>query len=229
MKRVFPTQLRVVDDRGQLNTEEESKKGYYDVTTKNSIRIGVNGLQAIYLSSPGNWYRSCIFTIINLPKVSGLYVADAQDIAENGGLVHDVDEISVCAEPRPSDDPYDLWRIVASVVKTECGRKVTFQQGKKYVTVEGINKDMAKQFYYLLKHSLSKIGAEFKVSYSLLSPFSADTAPDVREKPRRKRHQQNRPKGELIKTTTTTKVVVKDKNDDNARDALDVKRWADLF
>jgi len=164
MKRIFPTQLKVVSDRSSLIDAEEAKKGYYDSNSKNSIRIGVQGNQFLYLSSPGNWYRSYIFELLKIPSEPD----DEADVDENTS--------------------YDGWRLVAQLVKTECGRKVIHHPGENFVTLAGINKDMAKQFYYLTKHTLTKLGVEFKVTHSLMSsPMHLATPPDIREKPKRKR------------------------------------------
>jgi len=192
MKRVFPTQLRVVDDASQLNSEEESKKGYYDPSSKNSIRIGVRGRSAIYLFSPGNWYRHYVFTILNipeLPKIHAECAAGATESFENMDI--DDDESKVPIENNVSkNDDYDLWRIVSQLIKTECGRKVIHRPGQNYLKLAGINKDMAKQFYYLMKHTLAKMGVDFKLTYALFSPFGSATVPDVREKPKRKRQKK---------------------------------------
>jgi len=164
MKRIFPTQLKVVSTRDQLVESEEVKKGYYDATSKNSIRIGVQGNQYLYLSSPGNWYRSYIFKLLKIPAATD----DEPDVDDNV--------------------EYDGWRLVAQLVKTECGRKVIHRPGDTYVTLAGINKDLAKQFYYLTKHTLTKLGVEFTVSHTLVfSAMGSATPPDVREKPKRKR------------------------------------------
>lgn len=170
MKRVFPTQLRVVQEQSQLVTDEEIQKGYYDPSSKNSVRVGVNGTHAIYLSSPGNWYRNYVFTILKIPEEITHQTNEREEVERKG-----------------SDD-YDVWRIVSQLIKTECGRKVIHRPGQKYVTLAGMNKDMAKQFYYLTKHTLTKMGVEFKLSYSIFSPFGSATPPDVRVKPKRKRH-----------------------------------------
>lgn len=189
MKRVFPTQLRVVDNRAELNPVDEAKKGYYDVNSKNTIRVGVRGRSAIYLSSPGNWYRYYVFTILNIPELSKIHFADeGEDVVEEDNREKNVQHPVVV-----KSDDYDVWRIVSQLIKTECGRKVIHHPGQKYVTLAGINKDMAKQFYYLTKHTLTKMGVEFRLTYALFSPFGSATPPDVREKPKRKRQKKGGP------------------------------------
>jgi hypothetical protein len=178
MKRVFPTQLRVVDERTQLNAGEESKKGYYDAESKNAVLVGVRETNVIYISSPGNWYRHYIFKILKIPTTLFKNPEDADDAED--------DEKTDLVE----NDKYDIWRILAQLIKTECGRKVIHKPGQNYLTICGMNKDMAKQFYYLTKHMLVKIGVQFKLTYSLFSPFGDATAPDVRVKPKRKRQKK---------------------------------------
>lgn len=88
-------------------------------------------------------------------------------------------------------DTQRLWKIIACVVKTECGRKVIHKNGDTVIRVHGINKTQAKQIYYLFKHVLHTKG----ISYTLASSWRAAPkkrfdAPEIREKPPRRRRKR---------------------------------------
>lgn len=151
MRRVFPTQLKVVHDVEDLNLQEEGNKGYFDASSSLGIEIGVRN-KKIYVASPGNWYRHFIFVV--------------QGSEEN------------------------LWRVVANVVKTQCGRKVLYHEGDHFVTVPHMNHAQIKQMYYLIKHTLTNEGLQYKVSSSFFNPpYTKMIEPDIRVKPKRRRRK----------------------------------------
>lgn len=209
MRRLYPTQLRVVSRASELDHEEESKKLYFDPLSKNSLQIGVNiDTNCIYISSPGNWYKSYAFKVelsTHTVEVKDTAVKPTVDLkSTNAALTKDVAELIDAVEEEEREerrgnngnddlcgDEFDLWRIVSQIIKTEMGRKVVHSPDRRYLVVTNINYDMAKGFYYLLKHVLNRLGIKYTRSSSLFSPpFTTATMPNVREKIRRRRNRK---------------------------------------
>lgn len=170
MKRVFPTQLKVVSNVTDLNEQEEGNLGYYEQTGKYSMQIGTRK-NRIYFNSPNNWYKSYQFTILTLPSTN---------------LDNDTEE-GECTKSVWTTTSV-LWKIIAAIVKTECGRKVLHQDGDRYVTVPCMTRDQIDQMYHITKHVLKRL----KVSYTKQSswrapPFSRTDIVIVKEKTRRRR------------------------------------------
>ena len=196
MKRVFPTQLKVVASEEELNVADESKMGYYDEKGKYSMQIGTRK-NRIYFNSPGNWYRHYTFTIVTLPSKLSFAASDLAPVASGGcGAADDeLEEGEV-----PSSGPLGplietvtqkLWRIIGAIVKTECGRKVVHQEGDHFVTVSHLNKNQVKQMYYIAKHVLARLGVHFTIQSSWSAPpFYRMDVVDVREKPKRRRKKK---------------------------------------
>lgn len=186
MRRLFPTQLRIVSRATELDAEEESKKLYYDARSRNYIQIGVNcDTDCLYISSPGNWYKSYCFKL-DLVKAA-VVPAEQKDVVdeeEEEEKRHNNGGDQLCG------DAHDLWRIVAQIIKCEMGRKAIYTLGSRYLVIPHINSTMSTQVYYLVKHVLTRLGIKFTRSSSLFSHFSTATVPDVREKVRRRRNRK---------------------------------------
>ena len=217
MQRVFPTQLRVVSATNNLVEAEESKKGYYDATSKNTLLIGTRANDRIMMSSPGNWYESYVFTLkkdakeekpstkpqvpsegLTLPEAGSTAeialrsetkdaVTEAKTVEREGSSNEDDDSLLRLIK-KDNLDEFDLWRIVSHVIKTECGRKVLWKQGDKFLTIHGINAAQADKIFHLMEHTLTKHKFKYAITSKwLFSVFSKGNVPDVREKVRKRR------------------------------------------
>lgn len=180
MKRVFPTQLKVVPDASDLIPAEEIRKGYYSERGRHAVHIAVRADKGqIIMSSPGVWYRSYHFSI-DVPaliKYQAHQAGEDDDDEEDGEVGRAV---------------YALWKLVAIVVKTECGRKAMYSEGARYITISHLTRNHTKQIYYLMKHVLTRMDIRFSVSGSWLAPsFHSADAPDVRERVRRRRKRKH--------------------------------------
>lgn len=183
--RVFPTQLKVVSHPRELKAEEENAKGYYDAKAAGCLQVGVS-TNKIYLNSPHNWYRSYTLVVdpTTLPTPAAVSVFNGA-LAKDGDSDND-EEGEVLVQKDTGNG--SLWRIVASVLKTHCGRRVVHVPGERFVSVPFVGKAQAKRIYYQFQHVLSSLSVEYTVSHSWFSPsFASATAPDVRTKPRRRR------------------------------------------
>lgn len=195
MMRVFPTQLKVVNNQRDLKPDEEGVKGYYNAKSKGCLQIGVSN-NKIYLNSPHNWYRS--YTLVlnptTLPTPASISVFNqgvAPDAAAAASKSDDEEEGEVVVA-EPGSTVGSVWRIVASVLKTHCGRKVVYVPGEHYVTVPFVGKSEVKRIYYQFQHVLSSLKVEYSLSNSWFSPsFSSALVPDVRTKPKRRRKKHN--------------------------------------
>lgn len=192
MKRLYPTQLRVVSKATDLIESEESKKGYFDPSAKGCLQIGVDcDRRCLYISSPGNWYKSYTFRLKRSTKTLTV-AASAEEKDGNGGDDCDT-AVNYGEEHVIRGDDCDLWRIAALLIRDQMGRKAIHNSDCRFLTVSNISSTMAKQFYYLTKHVLTRLGVDYTISSSLFSPpFYSASMPDVREKPKRRRGKGKR-------------------------------------
>lgn len=190
--RLYPTELKVVKSVEHLAVDVESVKGYYDAKTSNTLQIGVRGSSRIYLNSPGNWYRAYTFKITGLPKNSS-----SNNSSSGPSSPKNVDNnMEQLIKLKLSDEPDELWKLVAEVIEGRLGRTVLHNDNDTFITLTNINSSMAKDVYYLFKNALKTKGYEFSVTYHLLSnPMSKGNVPDVRAKQKKRRPQKkNSPK-----------------------------------
>lgn len=193
MRRIFPTQLKIVERASDLVPGEEVRKGYYKQDGKHVVQIAVSSrTNQLYLTAPGVWYRSYVFTI-DMPSLLKRQQQQQQQSPNEYDDDDDDDDADSIEEGQvvESRTTQALWKLVATVVKTECGRKAVYHDGDAFLTVTNLTRDHTKQIYYLMKHVLTRMDVSFRVSSSWSTPsFTSTEVPDVRVKTRRRRKRK---------------------------------------
>lgn len=204
IKRIFPTQLKVVDTIDLLVPEEEGRRGYYSQNGKLVVDIAVKGPNQIFITCP-SWYKSYTFTI-DVDVLQAQQQKQLQQMPQSSSSSYAAVEEE---ETRPLSRTNALWKLIATVVKSECGRRALYKDGERFIRVTHLLKNHAKQLYYLMKHVLMRMAVPFKLDSTWYTPSFAETEiPDIRERQKRRRKRKTTDIELLASTTNRWRTVL---------------------